>query len=890
MNRVSRLFLYITKSAFVRSIFIRTVSVFLIVILLLVALMSYSFGAEINRSVISDCKKQLDTIEETLSSRMAEVISISYNISQDSTFFLEPVSGAKYTGYEMSNMLARYLVGNQFIEYLAYYRLSEPEKIYTSCGEFTFHRFWDTYLHSDNYTEEDYLSLIKSNTGVRLIPLSSQEDGTTFFTYVCPLPQFSTNPQAFVIALIPFREIDPVLASQLANSHGEITVFDAGGNVIHQVCTLEKPLGLHPSVGASYAEYRRTIDGSKYIVQERVSDVNGWAYVSAVRLGDIISGLAATQVIVIAVVIALMIVAVWVILIGIVNKYEPISKLALTLTEQSSHGGQRGAIDEKSLLSSTIETLKSDSAQKQKLEVAYQEATEASKAKSTFLSNMSHDIRTPMNAIIGMTGIALKHMDDTAYVRDCLHKVEVASRYLLDIINNVLDMSRIESGKVVLAEEVVDLPKLVDGIVTIIHTNVLSKRQHLIVETDSIQNERVIGDNVRLTQICMNILSNAVKFTPDGGTIRMRISQSASDDAGLGHYEFTFSDTGIGMSPDFVEKVFDSFSRAQDSSVSQVEGTGLGMAIAKNLAELMGGSIRCDSELGVGTTFSVLLPLRFAGEAPDAAHPTNTARWKGLRVLLVGGDEAVCHSQSALFAGLGAHTDYAPDAETAAVLFAQAEDAYPYIFINPTDEDPSGVATAKRLSREARASGARCVLVATDYWAIDRATTEDAGVDVLLHAPLFRSSLLNLQAGAQASDAEASAGRVVDLTGKHVLLAEDNLLNREIARAIITETKAEVVEAMNGQEAVEIFAAHAQGYFDAILMDMQMPVMDGCEATIAIRAMERPDAAAIPIYAMTANTFDEDVQKAADAGMSGHLGKPYTPEELFRLLEQAIPR
>lgn len=876
MSRLSQLFVYIRKSEFVRSIFLRTVAVFLIVLILVVGVFYFSFGVEINRAVMSGCRRQLEDMEAAVSSRMEEVMSIAFSVSQDSTFLLEPVAGEKYSGYAMSGTLARCLVGNRFIEYLAYYRLSEPDMLYSSCGELSFHRFWDAYLHADNMTEADYLAAIVESTGERLLPPVSDGEGESYFTYVYPLPQFSAEPRAFVLALIPEQEFTGILSAQLTSRHGQVALLDAGGRLITQVSTLDRTVALQPPAGdGRYAEDLMREGGSRYLVQKQVSPVNGWTYLSTVRMGDILSRLASTQILVLVAVVLLMLVAVWSILTGVVSKYEPIRQLALTLTDSSS--ARQARIDEKSLLTSTIATLKSDSEQKQKLEAAYQEATEASRAKSAFLSNMSHDIRTPMNAIIGMTGLARKHVDDGAYVRDCLEKVDVASRYLLDIINNVLDMSRIESGKVELSQDVVDLPRLVAELATIIHTNLAEKGQRLVVETEDILNERFLGDPVRLTQVCMNILSNAVKFTPPGGTIRICIRQTAAARDRCG-YQFTFSDTGIGMSPEFVEQVFDPFSRAQDAGPSRVEGTGLGMAIAKNLVELMGGDIRCESQLGKGTVFTVTLHPQPASEPEVLPAPL-----RDLPVLLICGDGHIRERQRRLLAGLGlAPTAYAAADE------AEPDKVYRYVFLNAGEDDPAGADAAARLRTLPGTRDAGIILITTGGAQPDQAAARQADIRRTLTAPLFRSAVVRLLTGQASAPRQDAPNDTVDLRGRRILLVEDNLINLEIAKRLVAETKAQVTEARNGREAVDAFARSPEGHFDLILMDLQMPEMDGYAAAAAIRGLNRADAAAVPIYAMTANTFAEDVRQVREAGMNGHLGKPYTPSELYALLEQAL--
>ena len=549
--------------------------------------------------------------------------------------------------------------------------------------------------------------------------------------------------------LIPVKQVTPLLETLYMNSSGEVAVFDSTGREIYRAGTLSDnlPISGYASSASTKAE-SITFEGTDYVLQKAVSDKNGWTYVSAIRKSDTLSGLANRQLTFIILLLLLLFVAIVAMLVCIVVQYMPISDLAESVTRKSGKGE---VIDERVLLSDAIATLKDDSEQKQRFETAYYEAEAASKAKSAFLSNMSHDIRTPMNAIIGMTAIAQRHADDPEYVRDCLQKVELSSQYLLDIINNVLDMSRIESGRVVLSEEAVDLSVLADGLRAIIGPGAEAKSQQLIVDVGQLDRRLVLGDSVRLTQVF-------VKFTPEGGRIEMHVRQSPSDDPEYGSYVFTFSDNGIGMPPEFVGQVFDTFSRSSATSLSRIEGTGLGMAIAKNLVELMGGAIVCESELNKGTTFTVTLRMKLASGISAAA---------------------------------------------------------------PSEEDNS-------------------------------------------------------------------PAEIIDLTGKRVLLVEDNSINRVIAGKIIGETQAEVVEAVNGKEAVELFSGSPEGFFDIILMDIQMPVMNGYEATAAIRSLSRADAAAVPIFAMTANTFDEDVRQVKDSGMNGHLGKPYKPAELYRILRNAL--
>ena len=768
MSTVSRLvicvvvntgvFRFLPKSKFVRSLFLRVLAIFIIVSIAIVAIVFVSFTSEINRNVISDRERQLAVIEDTLSSRMKEATSVAYNIGNDETFYLEPVAGAKYSGYEMSNALAKYLIGNEFIGHLAYYRLSEPEKVYSSTGELTFDNYWDLYL--DNaIPKEQYRKLITGGKNSWTIPAAVGK-ANSFIMHVCSFPHFSISPQAFLVMLIPVSEIMPLLETMLVDAKGEVFIFDADGGELCRTGTLSVgiPTDMKTLQNAAKDEHM-TVGDTKYVVLQRVSASNGWTYISVLSLDDIISGPANRQLVFIILLLVLMFVAVFSMLICIIIQYKPISNLA------DEVGGDRGAVDEMDLLSDRFASLKDDSEQKQKYQTAFYEAEAASKAKSAFLSNMSHDIRTPMNAVIGMTAIALRHADDPAYMKECLEKVQTASQYLMDIINNVLDMSRIESGRVVLLEEVIDLQQLISGLMVILNQSTEAKRQKLIVETGSIRNNKVIGDSLKLRQIFMNILSNSVKFTPEGGTITVSLSEDESPDADYGNYFFKFSDTGIGMSPEFVSQVFDTFSRASEGGVAKTEGTGLGMAIAKNLVEIMGGTIKCESAPGTGTTFTVAMHMKLAGD-------------------------------------------------------------------KSSDEPSEALRVHDRNSR--------------------------------------------------------AKNGVVNLEGKRILIAEDNPMNMHIACAIIKETHAEIVRAANGKEAVDAFMEHPEGYFDVILMDLQMPVMDGFQATATIRSSERADARAVPIYAMTASTFDDDVRQVREAGMDGHVGKPYMPETLYRALEEAV--
>lgn len=613
-------------------------------------------------------------------------------------------------------------------------------------------------------------------------------------------------------------------------------------------------------------------------MQQTVSEENGWIYVSAALNSELISALAGRQVIFIVLLLVLMLAAGVIMLVSIAVQYRPISNLAKDI---DGGGDGKKIIDERTLLENRIAALRDDSEQKRLFETAYHEADAASKAKSAFLSNMSHDIRTPMNAIIGMTALAAKHTDDPGYVGDCLQKVKVTSDYLLDIINNVLDMSRIESGRVTLAEETVELPVLVDGIETILRPSVDARRQKLNIEAVNIRDERFIGDSVRISQIFVNILSNSVKFTPEGGSIGLVITQTGRSADGCADYVFLFTDNGVGMPPEFVGHVFDTFSRAEGAVSSKTEGTGLGMAIVRNLVALMGGTISCESEPGRGTTFTLKLHQKIAA---DDADGSDTARYAASEVLVAGGDGKTRGSQLRVFAEVGAGvTDSAATLSEAADAIRRG--SYDLVLINRAGDDPFSLSDLGKLTS---LSDTAAFVLATDPSDMRRSEAEREGIDAFTRLPLFPSTARNLLNRRFDEPETRENSEIIDLTGRRVLLTEDNVINREIARRMLGETGAEIVEASNGREAVEAFTGNPEGYFDVILMDLSMPVMNGHEAADAIRASKRSDALTVPIYAVTANTFDEDVRAVRAEGMNGHIGKPYTPEALYGALGEAI--
>ena len=875
----------IINSKFVRTISLRIVSVFLIILIAIITIVFFSFTTEINKNIISERQKQLEVIESTLSRRIEEMASISYNIGEDKSFYLNTIESGDYTGYEMYKSLGRYMAGNDFIEHLAYYRISEPDVIYTSAGELSFHDFWCSSMNLDDQTATELVNKISAqNTAIlSYIPLGDEKK--SYFSYLYPLPQFSEHPQAFVLMLFPLSKVKPILETQLTNCSGEIAIFDTAGEELYHLSNLDEQF----DIDLNFVEKNDSFEqnGKKYIVQKVTSESNGFTYVSIIRINDIISPIASRQLIFIGLTLLLMILAVFFMLYFIVVQYKPINNLAMTLTDTGTDGKKK-LIDEESVLADTLTILKDDSKQKQKFEAAYMEATAANKEKSAFLSNMSHDIRTPMNAIVGMTEIAIDHTDEPEYVKECLQNVRVASQYLLDIINNILDMSRIESGRFSLSEDVVNLPKLIYNILTILNHSIDVKSQKLFVEIENVQDEEFIGDSVRITQVFMNILSNAVKFTPNGGSIKLQIKQTPSSDQGYGDYTFTFSDTGIGMSPDFIKQVFETFTRDSNTNLSRIEGTGLGMAISKNLIDLMGGTIECQSELGKGSVFTVRLHMKLnekqsVGEMLD--------QYQGISVLILDNPYHDSMSQIKLFKDLGVQTDQAENVASAIEKLSYAKNEgtpYDFFIINQSEDDKSGIETIRKLLNKDETSQTTYVLAARDLLAVDKSHAYENGISMFVQNPLFKGVALGILNRTIKLHNHQEKDDIVNMEGHRILLVEDNVMNRKVAINILKETGAEIYEAVDGKEAVKAFKEHEVGFFDIILMDIQMPEMNGYEATMAIRSVQREDATTIPIYAMTANTFDEDVRQVKEAGMNGHLGKPYVSAELFMILEKAV--
>ncbi len=529
-----------------------------------------------------------------------------------------------------------------------------------------------------------------------------------------------------------------------------------------------------------------------------------------------------------------------------------------------------------------------EAAQRLALQEAYRAAEYASQAKSDFLNSMSHDIRTPMNSIIGMTAIASMHVDEPERVSDCLANISSASHHLLGLINEVLDMAKIESGNISLAEENFEISEMVESLMTIVHPQVEAKHQELRTELVDIRHENVIGDPTRLQQVFVNIMGNAVKFTPEGGRITMRMRELDSRIHGSACYEFQFEDTGCGMSEDFVKTIFEPFTRANDSRVTKVEGTGLGMSIVKSVVDLMNGSIDVDSELGVGTTFTVTIHLKLR----DCDEEDYSDLLSG-HVLVVDDEEPTCIVTCEMLSDIGMTSEYALSGQEGVEKVLEADKTdHPFntVILDWRMPGMSGIEAAKEIRQKAKNHIPIIILSGYD-WSLIESEARAAGVNAFIMKPLFRSRLIKvmreLLSGKKENPLDQSA--LLESCGfddKHILLTEDNAMAAEIASEIIGMTGAKVTHAENGRIAYDLLINGEPGEYDLVLMDIQMPVMNGYEATEAIRAAspDRPDLAKIPIIALSADAFAEDMKHAKAAGMNAHIAKPLEIDSLVKIL------
>lgn len=527
--------------------------------------------------------------------------------------------------------------------------------------------------------------------------------------------------------------------------------------------------------------------------------------------------------------------------------------------------------------------------QSKQLKEALKSAEQANQAKSDFLARMSHDIRTPMNAIMGMATIAKAHVDERERILDCMEKINGACKLLLSLINEVLDMSKIESGRLILSEDEFNVGELLQDLVVMMQPEIKNKQQTLNIHVKNLRHENVKGDTQRIKQVLMNILSNAIKYTPENGRITIEIYEKDPHN-GIGNYQFVFEDNGRGMKPEFLDKIFEPFERASDDEIKRIQGTGLGMSISHKIIQMMGGDIKVESEYGKGSRFTIDMPLVCRDQKSD-----DKIEVEGLEVLVVDDDKIACQSTSSCLREIGINSECVYSGSEAIEKVRQhhlAEKEYFAVIIDLKMPQMNGIETTRQIRRFVGADVPIIILSAYDLEEYE-AEAKEVKANGFITKPLYKSKLLQvlrsfLDEGDQPEPIRPFKLSNVDYSGKRILLVEDNELNREIAVEIIGSTGITIDTAINGLDAVHKVAQSEEGFYQIILMDIQMPIMDGYEATRQIRSLQRRDIAHMPIIAMTANAFSEDVTNAIKAGMNYHLAKPIDIGALMGILSKYL--
>lgn len=515
-------------------------------------------------------------------------------------------------------------------------------------------------------------------------------------------------------------------------------------------------------------------------------------------------------------------------------------------------------------------------------------ADDKSRAKTAFLSSMSHDIRTPMNAIIGFTNLALKDVDDADTVRDYLTKIKASSAHLLNLINDVLEMSRIESGKIELDESLCSLPQILHDLNTIIIGQAEAKQQELFMDAVGVSNENIICDKLRLNQILLNLLSNAIKYTQAGGKIFVKISQHEGAPEGYGAYEIRVKDNGMGMAPEFAATIFEAFTREKTSTISGIQGTGLGMAITKRIVDLMHGTIEVLTAPGEGSEFIIRANFKIA---QDEDKDFSITELQGIHALVVDDDFDACDGVAKMLTTFGMHPSWTMSGKEAVLRTRHSTEMGDHFGLYVIDwklPDLGGIEVVRQIRRLVGDKPVVILMTAYDWISVKDEALE-AGVNAFCNKPVFRSELHQTLVNSLGRHIQTEKQEEIpDFTGRKILLVDDIDVNREIGTAILEMAGFEVETAVNGQNAIDTLVAKGAGYYDVVLMDVQMPVMGGYEATHKIRALDDKKLAATPILAMTANAFDEDRKNAFDAGMNGHIAKPIDVEKLIGELKKVL--
>lgn len=531
-----------------------------------------------------------------------------------------------------------------------------------------------------------------------------------------------------------------------------------------------------------------------------------------------------------------------------------------------------------------ITEIKEERRQKHLLQEALQSATAANRAKSDFLSRMSHDIRTPINAIVGMTAIASLHMEDQKRIADCLKKITISSKLLLNLINEVLDMSKLESGKIMLSEEAFKLDELIESIYVMIQPAFEAKNQNVILHVTKVKHENLIGDVQRIQQALLNMLTNAIKYTPENGKIQLSVEEKHSVYNGYGQFEITVEDNGIGMKPEFLHKVFEPFERSEDTAIHNIQGTGLGMAISRHIAQMMNGDIQVESEYGKGSKFTMRFHVRLGGEDEyDKGVLIN------LPVLVVDDDDVACGIACENLNELGMKPEWVLSGQEAVQKVIEGNH-YFAIIIDLMMPDMNGIETTQKIREYVGPDIPIIIISAYDFSGFENEAMR-AGVNGFISKPIMKSKLFHLMKKFVTNMKDEKQDNIIPdniitFPSKRILIVEDNELNREIAYELLKETCADIDTAIDGQDALNKVSSSPEGYYDLIIMDIQMPVMNGLEATKAIRHLDRQDIKEMPIVAMSANAFDEDVRLSLEAGINEHMPKPIEIDKLYGILRK----
>lgn len=551
---------------------------------------------------------------------------------------------------------------------------------------------------------------------------------------------------------------------------------------------------------------------------------------------------------------------------------------------------RRRGVPTKVLMASQDETelKKKEVRDQEALREAYQAAENASNAKSDFLSKMSHDIRTPMNAIIGMTALAGSYIDDKDRMLECLKKITSSSKLLLGLINEVLDMSRIESGNIKLVDEDIELSVLLEDVLELVKGDVKNKNLDLNVSIENMKHEKVIGDSIRIQKIFTNIISNSIKYTPNGGKISITVNEKPTHSKSTSCFEFIFEDTGIGMSKEFVKKIFVPFERAEDSRIDKIQGTGLGMAIVNNIIHMMGGEIQVESEINKGSRFTVTMVLKLQDDKEETDKELIN-----LKVLVVDDEKVVCDSTCKVLNSIGMNSEgvtTGKEAVTRVVEEHEKNDDFYAAIIDWNMPEMNGIETTKEI-RKAVGKDVPIIIMSAYDWSDIEEEAKAAGVNAFISKPLFKSRLTTtfkqLLNNNQEEENPLSVLKNEDYSNRRALVVEDNELNAEIMREMLNMTGIKVDRAENGKVAVEKLESEPENYYDIVFMDIQMPIMNGYQAAEAIRQMDqRKDVHTIPIIAVTANAFVEDILTAKAAGMNEHIAKPVDIKELDEILQK----